>query len=366
MAIYSMHVSSVSRAAGSSSLASLSYIASMRVRDERLGETYYGFGRRERVMLANTILPVGAPSEYGNPEILFNAIEKFEKPLSAVPAKKIMVALPREFDLSTQRKVVEEFITASLTAQGYAASYAIHSDVEGSNPHAHILVANRRIDPGTGAWEAVKAKRVYALDAAGQRIPVIDPSTGVQKVDGRNRRQWKRELVYQNPLGTKDMLLQMRASWAQACNQRLPENLRIDHRSLLEQGRDTIPTIHEGYAAREMEARGAVSDRSSINRDTRRGNRLLTEIKTQLDKIAGLLASLQLLLGLRSKPVDHAEQKPVPERKTHKPEKDNGKKSKRDFLTDLKKKQEQQKTINDIANFGLEGFTTPGRSGRGR
>mgnify|MGYP003024837615 CR=1 FL=1 len=30
---------------------------------------------------------------------------------------------------------------------GYAATYAIHTDKAGNNPHAHILVANRRIDP---------------------------------------------------------------------------------------------------------------------------------------------------------------------------------------------------------------------------
>lgn len=39
VAIYSMHVSNVSRSAGSSSVASLSYITSRRMRDERTGET---------------------------------------------------------------------------------------------------------------------------------------------------------------------------------------------------------------------------------------------------------------------------------------------------------------------------------------
>lgn len=34
-----------------------------------------------------------------------------------------------------------------------------------------------------------------ALDGNGQRIPVIDPETGVQKVDKRNRKQWKRVTV---------------------------------------------------------------------------------------------------------------------------------------------------------------------------
>lgn len=98
MAIYSLHVSNVSRAAGSSAVASCSYITSRRMRDERTGEAFNGFGRRERVEHVCTMLPEGAPGEYLDPERLFNAVEMAEKRSDARPAKKIMVALPREFD----------------------------------------------------------------------------------------------------------------------------------------------------------------------------------------------------------------------------------------------------------------------------
>lgn len=67
---------------------------------------------------------------------------------------------------------------------GYAATYAIHTDKAGNNPHAHILVANRRIDPKTGKW-AAKRRTEYALDQNGERIPVIDPATGEQKTGAK-------------------------------------------------------------------------------------------------------------------------------------------------------------------------------------
>ena len=86
MAIYSLHVSNVSRAAGSSAVASCSYITSRRMRDERTGEAFNGFGRRERVEHVCTMLPEGAPGEYLDPERLFNAVEMAEKRSDARPA----------------------------------------------------------------------------------------------------------------------------------------------------------------------------------------------------------------------------------------------------------------------------------------
>ena len=132
MAIYSLNISSAS-----SAVAALSYITSMRVRDDARGETYSGFGRRERVAHVATLLPEGAPSGYADPERLFNAAQAAERG-TGVAAKKIMVALPRELDEGQRVLAVERFIRENLTAGGYAATYAIHLDREGRNPHAHL------------------------------------------------------------------------------------------------------------------------------------------------------------------------------------------------------------------------------------
>lgn len=179
---------------------------------------------------------------------------------------------------------------------------AAELDREGRNPHAHILVANRRIDPRTGEWARLKQKTTFALDGNGQRIPVIDPKTGVQKVDKRNRKQWKRVTVSENPLGTKAMLLSMRESWADVCNGLLPEGVRIDHRSLEEQGIDRVPTIHEGYASREMEKRGGRGDLCEENRRIQALNRLLDALRAMIGRLSDQAQGILTAVKRRQRP----------------------------------------------------------------
>ena len=103
-------------------------------------------------------------------------------------------------------QALEEYIRENLNADGYAATYAIHDDGRGNNPHAHILVANRQIDPATGGWARLKQRMEYVRDERGERVPLIDPETGRQKTDKRGRRQWKRTSVSLNPLDRKAKL----------------------------------------------------------------------------------------------------------------------------------------------------------------
>lgn len=291
MAIYHLSVSNVSRASGSRATATLSYITGKRVHDERRGETY-DYGRKERVLRVGTLLPEGASAEFADPAVLFNAVELHETGRTARPAKKIVVALPREFTPRQRVQALEEYIRENLNADGYAATYAIHEDREGNNPHAHILVANRQIDPATGGWARLKQRMEYVLDERGERVPLIDPETGRQKTDKRGRRQWKRMSVSLNPLDRKAKLKALRESWAKTCNARLDETARIDHRSLEDQGSDLEPTIHEGYAARAIERAGGVSERCQTNREIRRSNSLLTAIRAELGRIFDRLGEL--------------------------------------------------------------------------
>lgn len=282
MAIFHMSISNVSRAKGSSSCASLAYIAASKVYEERTHQTY-SYGRKERVMKVATLLPDGAPHAYADAAQLFNAIEKHEQASNARTAKKIVVALPRELSLDESDEILTDFIRDNLCANGYCATYAIHRDKDGNNPHAHILVANRQINK-KGEWSS-KRKMEYALDEKGERIPLIDKKTGKQKVDKRNRKQWKRISAEQNPLDKKQFLEQLREAWAVECNKHLSQEDRIDHRSNAARGIDDIPTIHEGYAARAMEARGDVSERMEINRQIRLKNDLIHQFIETLKEI---------------------------------------------------------------------------------
>lgn len=290
MAIYHMSISNVSRAKGSSACASLAYIAASKVYEERTQQTY-SYGRHERVEKVATLLPDGAPSEYADAAHLFNAIENYEQSANARTAKKIVVALPRELSLKASDEILSDFIRANLCAHGYCATYAIHSDKDGSNPHAHILVANRPLDTKTGAFERTKTKKVYVVDVNGDRVPLIDKKTGKQKVDKQNRKQWKRMTIEnKNLLDEKDFLLELRKGWADECNKHLSAAHQIDHRSNAARGIEDIPTIHEGYAARAMEARGELSERMEINREIRRKNDLLYQFIAALKTPAsGLL-----------------------------------------------------------------------------
>lgn len=278
MAIYHMSISNVSRAKGSSACASLAYIAASNVYEERTQQTY-SYGRHERVEKVATLLPDGAPSEYADAAHLFNAIENYEQSANARTAKKIVVALPRELSLKASDEILSDFIRANLCAHGYCATYAIHSDKDGSNPHAHILVANRPLDTKTGAFERTKTKKVYVVDVNGDRVPLIDKKTGKQKVDKQNRKQWKRMTIEnKNLLDEKDFLLELRKGWADECNKHLSAAHQIDHRSNAARGIEDIPTIHEGYAARAIEARGELSERMEINREIRRKNDLIHKL----------------------------------------------------------------------------------------
>lgn len=298
MAIYSCNISNVSRGKGSTSTATLAYITGKKIKDERLGLSFK-FGNEDRVLYFATILPENAPEEYKNAEKLFNSIELYEKADNARTAKKIMVALPREFDDKLKQETVESFIKENLNSQGYAAVYAIHIDKANNNPHAHILVANRQMN-NKGEW-IVKSRKEYALDENGNKIPVIDPKTGLQKIGDRNRKVYKRISVQVNPLDQKKMLENLREQWAVCCNRHLEKNNQIDHRSYKAQGKDFLPTIHEGYAARQIEQQGIISERCDHNRSIKSYNELAEEEKA-------IMRDMKSLKMLSEQQTEHYEQ----------------------------------------------------------
>jgi len=57
---------------------------------------------------------------------------------------------------------------------------------------------------------------------------------------------------------------------------------KVDHRSYQRQGIEQIPTIHLGVSATQMEKKGIATDRGNINREIRKQNRILQEIKLRI------------------------------------------------------------------------------------
>ena len=129
------------------------------------------------------------------------------------------MALPRELTLKQNIALAREFVQREFVARGMVADFAIHNDLgkDGERqPHMHVLLTLREITP----------------EGFGQKV-----------------REWN----------DKAYLLHWREAWAEVANRHLnfhDHDIRIDHRTLSEQGIDLQPQSKIGAAqAQERLAR---------------------------------------------------------------------------------------------------------------
>ena len=276
MAIYHLSIKIGKRHGSKSSVAAAAYRAGVRLKDERSGKIY-DYTHKKEVTYSEIILPENAPSFFRDREKLWNSVEQTEKQDNAQLFREFEIALPRELSGDHQIQAAHEFFRRRAD-EGMIVDWSFH-DKDG-NPHVHGIAPTRGVKKD-GGWTQ-KTKQVYALDQKGERIPVIDPKTGQQKIGARGRKIWKRETVEANNWNDRSRAKEWRAEWAEICNrylamERQPE--RIDDRSYEEQGIDKVATKHEGYAARQIEARGGVSSVAEQNRQIRLLNRMLEKAK---------------------------------------------------------------------------------------
>lgn len=268
MAIYHCSVKNISRSSGRSAVACAAYRSGEELEDLETGITH-DYRKKTGIAFAEIFLCKNAPERFQNREELWNEVEKIEKAADARLAREIEVAIPRELSLEEMKNLVAGY-AKMLTEEGMCVDAAIHLKV--GNPHAHLMCTTRKIK-ADGTWDQ-KEKKVYALDEFGNKMPVIDPETGEQKIGARGRRIWKRVTVAANDLNAKENVEKWRKMWSEHCNAYLEPEQQIDHRSYERQGKkDMIPTIHEGYAAREMEKRGQLAERCEMNREIAAANR---------------------------------------------------------------------------------------------
>lgn len=268
MAIYHMSIKNISRAKGKTAIAAAAYRAGTILTDQETGITH-SYTKKTEVAYTEIILPEHAPEEYRNREILWNEVQKVETQDRARLAREWEVALPNELDLDQATTLIHDF-AESLVAEGMCIDLAIHW--KDGNHHAHIMGTTRPIGKD-GKW-ASKERKGYKLDTNGNKIPVIDPKTGKQKIGARGRKMWQRETVQANDWNRREKVEEWRKRWADCCNKYLAREQKIDHRSYERQGITQLPTVHEGYAARKMEQRGIVSDLCQRNRDIRIYNQI--------------------------------------------------------------------------------------------
>jgi Ti-type conjugative transfer relaxase TraA len=249
MAIYHFSAKIISRANGSSALASAAYRSASRLHDRRL-ERHHDFSNKAGVVHSEVRLPDGAPEHLADREKLWNAVEAAELRKDAQLAREVEFAIPLELDQAEGIRLAREFVEREFVARGMIADLNVHWDIEADGeprPHAHVMLTLRDVD---------------------------------ENGFGKKNRDWNRT----------DLLEKWRERWAEHANQRLAEldiDARIDHRSHEAQGIDLEPQNKIGPAAARMAEQGLASERLEEHHAIARANgeKLLANPALALDAI---------------------------------------------------------------------------------
>ena len=249
MAIYHFSAKVISRASGSSALASAAYRSASRLHDQRL-DRHHDFSNKTGVVHSEVMLPDGAPEHLADREKLWNEVEAAEKRIDAQLAREIEFAIPREMTKEQGIKLARDFVHREFVDRGMIADLNVHWDVGAdgqAKPHAHVMLTMREVgEEGFGA----------------------------------KARDWNRT----------DLLNHWREAWADHANQRLAKldiDARIDHRSLDAQGIDLEPQHKIGAAASRMATKGLELERVDEHREIARSNgyKIIAEPRIALDAI---------------------------------------------------------------------------------
>ncbi|MES2443797.1 MAG: Ti-type conjugative transfer relaxase TraA [Pseudomonadota bacterium] len=234
MAIYHFSAKVISRAAGSSALASAAYRSASRLYDQRL-DRHHDFSNKAGVVHSEVMLPDGAPEHLSDRERLWNDVEAAELRKDAQLAREIEFAIPREMTKAQGIELARDFVRDEFVDRGMIADLNVHWDVAADGqprPHAHVMLTMR--DVGEDGF-------------------------------GSKNRDWNRT----------DLLERWRERWSEHVNARLAEldiDARVDHRSLEAQGIDLEPQHKIGPAASRMAAQGLESERIGEHLEIARAN----------------------------------------------------------------------------------------------
>ena len=274
MALYHFHVGQIKRSTGRSTVECAAYRAG-----ERLYSEYYGlvsdYTRKDGVMHAEILLPPHAPRGYADRQTLWNAVEEAERNKNAQLSYSFDIALQNEFSLDENIALARQFLRDNFVSRGMIADFAVHQpDKDGGipNPHFHVMCPIRPLNPD-GTW-GVKQRRVYRADGKFDAVPTTD---------------W----------GKPETLEAWREAWAVICNAKFEEKelpCRIDHRSYKRQGVEQVPTVHEGVAVRQMEARGILTDKGEHNRWVRTASAMLRALGNRIKALADWLSDARVKL----------------------------------------------------------------------
>ena len=249
MAIYHFSAKVISRANGSSAVASAAYRSASELHDERLGRNH-DFSNKAGVIHCEVMLPEGAPERLNDRTVLWNEVEAGEKRKDAQLAREVEFSIPREMNEKQGVALARDFVAEQFVKRGMVADLNVHWDKakDGSpKPHAHVMLSMRDVGP----------------DGFGQK-----------------NRDWN---------GT-ELLKEWREAWGAHVNERMAElglEGRIDHRSYADQGIELEPQHKIGPAASRRPEQGLeaerIEDHARIAREN--GERIIADPRHALDGI---------------------------------------------------------------------------------
>lgn len=256
MAIYHFSAKVVSRGKGQSAVAKAAYNSRERLEDERTGDAH-DYRRKGGLLFSGIFAPKNAPEWVRDRATLYNEIERREKRKDAQLVREVEIALPHELSEIQRERLVKDFVREQFVRKGMAADVSIHApDREGDerNHHAHILLTMREIGP----------------DGFGEKV-----------------REWN----------GKKQLEHWREAWEWTANRYLERHgfdVRIDGRTLEDQGIDREPTRHLGPQANAMERDGIGTERGALGHETDARNASYTELKVELAAVQNEISALEL------------------------------------------------------------------------
>ena len=309
----------VSRGAGRSAIAAAAYASCSRLYNDYDGLTH-DYTRKHGCLYSVVFLPQYAPEEWKERQLLWEAVESEEKTKDSRLARELVVALPSELSLDDWKGMLERFVREQGIDLGMCADVNIHDPYPpGHNPHSHILFTMRPLDEN-GKWQA-KTQKEYLCKRGGEERGFTADEFKTAKTQG-----WEKQYMYQfeekkeyltpseaekiegcirisktpkstrygrqNPLtelwNSEEQIFAWRKSWEIIVNEEQERHGitdRVDCRSHAARGLTEQPTVHEGYHARKLESMGIVSERCELNRQIRADNKLLRELKKQVQKL---------------------------------------------------------------------------------
>ncbi|MDK8188312.1 MULTISPECIES: Ti-type conjugative transfer relaxase TraA [Sphingomonas] len=249
MAIYHFSAKVISRANGSSAVASAAYRSASELHDERLGRNH-DFSNKAGVIHSEVMSPQGAPERLNDRTVLWNEVEAGEKRKDAQLAREVEFSIPREMNEKQGVALARDFVAEQFVKRGMVADLNVHWDKakDGSpKPHAHVMLSMRDVGP---------------------------------EGFGKKNRDWN---------GT-ELLKDWREAWSAHVNERMAElglEGRIDHRSYKAQGIELEPQHKIGPMGKRHELEGQphrnADDHVRIAREN--GDRIIADPRHALDGI---------------------------------------------------------------------------------